>query len=480
MPLPLPPLPEVPLVSVLSLTYNHERFVAESVESVLAQEWPSDRLQYVIVNDGSTDGTARALDPYRSDPRVTVVEQENQGMLAALSTVLDLLTGDVICGCAGDDAMKPGRIARLVRALQDHPEAGLAYSDVEVVDAGGTVTAASFLDEAGIPRVSGRIRGKLLERNVVPGAGMMLRGCLKPLFHPAPSHVAWEDYWWAWAVAGVAEAVHVPEALYRYRAHGANMSLGIGGERRAAAMSSELPFRRFMLGDVAPGEATARELIIGISALWQVANLASDEGRLGLAPSAGERAAARRWTERAVDAQAAGDLDAAALACCRAAALHPFDPGLLAVAVDVSRAIDGKPVPAVDRAVLDGLGARRFVVLVDAGLLVRRPELLRTYRTSFGADDDATLVIHAAARDWEALSAAVPRLVADAGLDGDAAPDMVFTTESPERLRAIAAGADAVLGVDTFDAGLIAFDTADGDALRLVAHRAWSRVGSAS
>jgi glycosyltransferase involved in cell wall biosynthesis len=476
----LPPLPEVPLVSVLSLTYNHERFIAESVESVLAQDWPADRLQYVVLNDGSTDGTARALDPYRDDPRVTVIDQENKGLLGALRTVLDLMTGDVICGCAGDDAMKPGRIARLVRALQEHPEAGIAYSDMELVDATGSVLSPSFLDQFRSPRVSGRIRGSLIARNVVPGAGVMMRGCLKPLFHPAPAHVAWEDYWWAWAIAGVSDVVHVPEALYRYRYHGDNMSLGVSGERLATAMSQELQFRRFMHADVGEGEATAQELLTGIVSMWQLANVASEEGRQGLTPSGQARSEARVWLERAVAAEAAGDCDGAALACCRAASLHPLDPTLVAVVKELLHVVVGAPAPDGARAVLDELGARRFTVLVDAGLLVGRPELLRAYGQAFGADDDATLVIHADGADWERLSAAVPRLVADSGLDGDAAPDMVFTTESAERLRAIGAAADAVLGADLFGTGQTPFGAADCDGLRLIAQRTWASAGAAS
>jgi CTP:molybdopterin cytidylyltransferase MocA len=474
----LPPLPETPLVSVLTLTYNQEAFVAEAIESVLAQEWPADRLEFVVINDGSTDGTASALDRYRSDARVRVIDQENQGLLRSLRIGMELMTGDVFCACAGDDAMKPGRIARLVRALQEHPSAGLAYSDMELIDARGAVLEPSFLDAAGLPRMNGRARGRLLARNFISGGSCMLRGSLKPVFHPTPEHVAWEDYWWAWALAGVADFVHVPEPLYRYRFHGRNMSLGARGEQLAAAMAEELPFRRFLLSDVGAADATEHELLEGIVATWRLVSVASEEGRARLVPSDAERAEAARWLERAIEAAAAGERDEAALACCRAAGLHLLDPALFALVRELAGELQngGAALPVRDRAVLDELGARRFVALVDAEQLVAVPELVSAYASRFGADDDATLVIHAAGASWATLSAAVPRLIAEVGLDGDDAPDMVFTTEPPERLHAIASGADAVLGAETYGSERPVFGVADADSLRLLARRVWSRV----
>lgn len=463
-PVTLPPLPAVPLVSVLTLVYNQEAFVAESIDSVLALDWPADRLQHVVINDGSTDGTARALDPYRDNPRVTIVEQANVGSREATNRGMAMLRGDVFTFVAGDDAALPNRARCLVEALQREPAAGLVYSDAELIDGDGALIASSFIDAVELPRAAGRIRGRLISRNVVPGVGMAMRAEMLPLIHPSPDHAPWEDYFWAWTINGVAEIAHVPEVTYRYRFHGGNLSLGARGAALESVVDQELPFRRFMLSDVAAGEMTEHELIWGIQSLWQLANAASEQGRASLAPSSAGRAEGRAWIARAVAAARAGDRDGAALACCRVASLDPMAAALVAVVRDLSA-----PRPQADRAVLDGLGARRFAVLADAGLLLARPELLRAYGEAFGPDDDATLVIHGAGDDWERLASAIPQLVGDCGLDGEEAPDMVFTTESPERLQAIAAAADAALGLDLFDAGLVAFDVADVGALPLLA-----------
>ena len=475
----LPPLPAVPRVSVLTLAYNHEAFIAEAIESVLAQEWPADRLQHVVLDDGSTDGTRRVLDRYRSV--VTVVEHDrNRGMNASVDHAMSLLTGDVITVVDGDDAMLPGRIERLVAALRAHPRAGLAYSDGELIDRHGRVLAPSFIDAAKLPRLSGRVRGRLLERNFVSGGALMLRGCLLPLIHPLPPYAAWPDYWWAWAISGVAEIVHVPEPTYRYRSHGANQTL-TARDRLAANYAKELPFRLRTLADVAADEATAAELVRGVAAVRRMLDHAAAEVAEVVAPTAAGRREALRQLERAVAALDAGDVHGAALACARLASVHLADPALLALLPAVAAAREGGPPPAGDRRLLDEHGARAAAALVDAAALVAQPELLDGYAARIPADADVTLVIHAAPSDGAAVDA-VAALVAARGLDGDDGPDMVLVSEPPARLRALAAGADAILGPPPFaDAGPC-FGVDDLDALALLLRwraRARARAGAA-
>src|SRR4051812_49765036 len=79
---------EEPLVSALMAAYNAEPFIAEALESALAQDWPADRLEVVVVDDGSTDGTAAVVASYveRYPGRVRLIRQANGGPCAARKT----------------------------------------------------------------------------------------------------------------------------------------------------------------------------------------------------------------------------------------------------------------------------------------------------------------------------------------------------------------------------------------------------------
>src|SRR5215208_3123714 len=167
----LPPLPDVPFVSVYTCVYNHERFAAEAIESVLAENWPADRMEYVVIDDGSTDGSPAAVEPYLD--RIRYIRQENQGVRPTVNRVVDELRGDLVVSVAGDDAWPAGRLHRLVELMQRNPAAGLGYSDLEVIDAGGATIHPSFYPMSNLTPHSGRIRGRLLANNCVSGGGVI-------------------------------------------------------------------------------------------------------------------------------------------------------------------------------------------------------------------------------------------------------------------------------------------------------------------
>lgn len=97
-----------PLVSVLIPCYNAERWVAETLDSAFAQTWPN--LEFVLVNDGSTDDTRTVLERY--EPRgLKVIHQPNCGQTAALNRCLEEARGDFIQYLDADDLMAPDKIA---------------------------------------------------------------------------------------------------------------------------------------------------------------------------------------------------------------------------------------------------------------------------------------------------------------------------------------------------------------------------------
>lgn len=114
-------------VSVLVNAYNYGRFVAEAVESALAQTVAP--LEVIVVDDGSTDGTARVLDErFGGQAAVKVVLQRNQGQLAAMVRGMEQAEGDLICFLDADDSYEPNHLENVTGAFAAHPDVDFAFT----------------------------------------------------------------------------------------------------------------------------------------------------------------------------------------------------------------------------------------------------------------------------------------------------------------------------------------------------------------
>jgi glycosyltransferase involved in cell wall biosynthesis len=107
-----------PLVSVVMPVYNAERFVAEALDSVLAQEY--EPLEVIAVDDCSTDGSAAILQSYE-DVRY-LRQEENSGASEARNAGIAVAGGEFIAFVDADDIVPPTKLAIQVRYLLEHPE----------------------------------------------------------------------------------------------------------------------------------------------------------------------------------------------------------------------------------------------------------------------------------------------------------------------------------------------------------------------
>jgi glycosyltransferase involved in cell wall biosynthesis len=114
--------PDGPRIAVIIPTYNRADRVSAAIRSVLEQSVAS--LRVIVVDDGSTDGTARVLEAFEGDPRVAVVRHTtNRGANCAKNTGLDQLQGgDAFFGILdSDDRLLPGALTSLTKPLMDEP-----------------------------------------------------------------------------------------------------------------------------------------------------------------------------------------------------------------------------------------------------------------------------------------------------------------------------------------------------------------------
>ncbi|MDH3379434.1 MAG: glycosyltransferase [Gammaproteobacteria bacterium] len=126
------PIP--PKISVVMSVYNGETFVAESIDSVLAQTF--EDYEFIIVDDGSTDKTSNILASF-SDDRIRLISRANTGLTVALNEALRHCRAPFIARQDADDISYPDRFASQMEYLEQHAEVSAVGSWATVIDAEG-------------------------------------------------------------------------------------------------------------------------------------------------------------------------------------------------------------------------------------------------------------------------------------------------------------------------------------------------------
>lgn len=127
--------PGLPLVSVVTPSYNQGRYLRATIASVLGQGYPN--LEYIIVDGGSTDESLEIVRSFAGEPRLRWLSEPDRGQSDAINKGWARARGQVLAWLNSDDTYLPGAVAGQVRALLEHPEAGGVYADALYTDADG-------------------------------------------------------------------------------------------------------------------------------------------------------------------------------------------------------------------------------------------------------------------------------------------------------------------------------------------------------
>jgi hypothetical protein len=153
-----------PNISVVMSVYNGEAFLSEAVESILGQTLRE--FEFLIIDDGSTDRTAKILAHYAGqEGRIRVLSHENKGRAASLNEGIRLATGDYIARMDADDIAMPYRLEEQVDFMEQHPEVGVLGGAVDMIN-----TTGHAIKTASPPQDDAEIRSFML--------------CYNPMFHP--------------------------------------------------------------------------------------------------------------------------------------------------------------------------------------------------------------------------------------------------------------------------------------------------------
>ncbi len=125
-----------PLVSIVTPSYNQSRFLESTIQSVLGQDYP--RLEYIIVDGGSTDGSVEIIEKYKKRLAWWVSEKD-RGQTDAINKGFARARGDILAWINSDDTYQPGAVAAAVRLLREKPELGLVYGNANYINEAGEV-----------------------------------------------------------------------------------------------------------------------------------------------------------------------------------------------------------------------------------------------------------------------------------------------------------------------------------------------------
>jgi glycosyltransferase involved in cell wall biosynthesis len=203
-------LAEFPIVSIVTPVLNGARFLPETLESVRLQDYP--RLEHVVVDGGSTDGT---LDLLKAAPGVVWASGPDRGMYDAVGRGFVLARGEVLAYQNADDRyVVPGAVSAAVRYLGAHPGVDVVYGDFR------------YIDEAGrpLPRSAPGREFDLtaLRRHnfVPPHAAFVRRAVVEEGHRPDPSLRFAGDWEWFLGMARAGKRfAHLPQVLAEFRLH---------------------------------------------------------------------------------------------------------------------------------------------------------------------------------------------------------------------------------------------------------------------
>jgi len=213
---------DLPKISVYMLSYQHAAFIRESVESVLAQDYPN--MEIVIGDDGSTDGTQDILREYAArHPGLfkLLLAETNQGITVNSNRTLRACEGEFIAYTSGDDMWLPGKLHKQVAWFGANPDAVACYGNVEHIDENGAPLKLQHERRRNRSR-SGGIEAFLQSTVGFASCSIMVRRSAIPAYGFDERVGSTSDWLFYAEIAMKGRVGYIPDVLARYRLHGGN------------------------------------------------------------------------------------------------------------------------------------------------------------------------------------------------------------------------------------------------------------------
>ena len=206
-----------PLVSIITPSYNQVRYLEDTIQSVIQQDYPN--VEYIVIDGGSSDGSLEVIEKYQ-DNLAWWVSEPDQGQADAINKGFRKAKGDIIAWLNSDDLYLPGAISSAVELFQKNPLSGVIYGDAVSADADGRLLNELRFKSWGTL--------EFLQFNIICQPAVFMKssfvekvGYLDPTYHFFLDHHLWIR------LSVETEFVHHPEiwAVSRYHQDAKNVTL---------------------------------------------------------------------------------------------------------------------------------------------------------------------------------------------------------------------------------------------------------------
>ncbi len=209
-----------PRVTILIDTFNYGHFIEEAIDSVLAQDFPAEQTEVLVVDDGSTDDTAERVKKYGS--RVQYFYKPNGGQGSAVNFGVAKATGRIIALLDADDYWLPGKVRRIVAEFDAHPAAGMVHHRQKELD-----TRTGELRDGAFTPLNGNLaatKESILTFNPTAMSSVAFRKSVLEGVLPIPEAITIQADGYIQALAlFLAPVAAIDEPLGVYRFHGSNL-----------------------------------------------------------------------------------------------------------------------------------------------------------------------------------------------------------------------------------------------------------------
>lgn len=127
---------KMPLVTIVTPSYNQAAFLEATIQSVLAQDYPN--IEYIIMDGGSNDNSSDVIRKY-ADRLAYWESVKDKGQTDAINKGFAKAHGEILAWLNSDDVLYPHAVSEAVAYLTAHPECGLVYGNCDFIDADGNV-----------------------------------------------------------------------------------------------------------------------------------------------------------------------------------------------------------------------------------------------------------------------------------------------------------------------------------------------------